>query len=397
MTITPEQKLEDMVRNSPLFFDRVTWAVAFFKGPLFPFKYENKLCEFYDKTASPLQVLEEPDRREALIEVLERASTLGQIRPSLFSMDGQLPELLDELYQQGHLYQRWFQKTKGKGRSFAVPQKAFRTLLQDYVLPFVKSLPTHPCCHGGEKGWSVRKSLETHLPVLSWVSFDMESAFYQVEINHVFNFFYDAFEELSENEEQRTDAAAFLASLCTVKETLHTVKENLSALRITGKTKNFLTGEEEDLAERYEWFSAHLPIGSPVSMALFNRIMYPIDAELERRARKKGMRYSRWVDDFILTSPKRRHFGHFAQVMRIAQQSFSIAPEKVFFGYFCPAYLLGHEIRLNEIQKLDKEEFRKRRGNPVDNWCMQMTHPGGYYIYEDWGGNPIEGDEEVLF
>lgn len=388
--------LEVQASDSPLFLGWPSFPSAYFTGYLFPPAYEDKLHAFYEKTSSPHKLLEEPSRRAGLIEVLEHILPRAQ-QINLFNMDSQLPALLDELNQQGQFYQRWTGRNERKVRNFAVPQKAFKALLQQYILPFIKSLPVHSCCHGGEAGWSVRKSLETHLPVMSWVCFDMEAAFDQAEINHVFNFLYEHLGRFCQDDEQRVDAAAFLASLCTVKKWRSEGKLEKSGFIVQINNEEARSPTELRYAHQGEYFTASLPIGSPVSAFLFNRMLRPIDAEIERRARKKGMRYSRWVDDFILTSPKRRHFGHFAQVMRIAQESFSIAPNKVFFGYACPAHVLGHEIRLNEITKLDKREFEKRRSRPLTEMDLTDTHPRGDSIYMDWSGDSIEGDEEVNF
>ena len=322
-------------------------SYCFFTGPLFLEKYSEEMVDFYKSVASPLDVLRDDRRRTAAVNLL-----LSLTPEELFSREREVHSLLQAIEQQGSLYQRFDIQRNGKTRHLAVPKDAFRDFLEAYVLPLVLSAKVHPACHGGEKGWSVERSLGTHLPLVSAVSFDMSDAYQQATINYVFDFFYDNLPDSKGN--AKRDLAGLLASACTVVSS---------------------TPEEK----RKGAFEAWLPQGSPLSTALFNRMMRPVDEALGRQARKKGMRYSRWIDDFVLSSPKRRRFEHFADVMRIAQENCSIAPQKLFFFYNCPAYLLGHRVSLNTIEKVSREEFNEKRGEPYT--ALENTHPRGGDIY----------------
>ncbi|OGJ18539.1 hypothetical protein A3K73_04995 [Candidatus Pacearchaeota archaeon RBG_13_36_9] len=350
------------INDSPLVLGVPGHYYSFFGGPLFLGIHDDKLREHYEKIKIPLNILRDDEKRRNLAELL---SSLNP-KPGLFSGESDLEELFPLILEQKHLYQIWKQKVNGKERSFYVPQKAFKTLLTNYVLPFVKAVPAHPSCHGGEKGWTVKKSLESHLPVVSSLTFDMSAAYHQATMNYVFEFFYDSLEGRCKTEEQRRDAAVFLSAVCTIRK---------------------------DYDERREeCFEASLPEGSAVSSAVFNRMLLPIDEEFSRFAEKKGIKYSRWIDDFVFTSPKKRKFNHFEYVMRKAQESFTLAPRKVFFTYEGVSYLLGHKIAYNEIEKISREEFEKQRGEPYTGGMLSDTHPWDC-MYEGYEEPTCDGND----
>jgi hypothetical protein len=366
------QQDEHSIQNSVLLAetDKLPWTRRFFTGPLFFNEHENELIKFYGSVKKPLDLLEDQGRKKGLVEVISSIN----LSPNLFSMNGELNGLLDDIYNQGHLYQRFSMQTDKKIRKLSVPQKSFKYFLENYVLKFALSLQVHPCAHGGEKGWSVEKSLRTHLPVKSSVCFDMTDAFGQATIDYVFGFFYDALKRKVQDQDKLRDAAGFLSSITCIS-----------------KPYKYETIEGEK-GVNYE---NSLPQGSPVSMAIFNRMMFPIDQELDRFSRKKGMKYSRWVDDFVVTSEKQRNFANFEWVLRLAQEHFSLAPDKLYFRHHGDSYLLGHKINYNSIEKLDKKEFESQRGEPYTGSSLQNTHPRGNDIYQDWGEPYQDHDEDA--
>lgn len=225
------------------------------------------------------------------------------------------------------LYQRWKQQTGSKVRELSVPNAPLKTFLVTYVLPWIKSFPVHSCAHGGEVGWSVEKSLRTHLPLKRVLSFDMKDAFGQIDANLVSDFFYERLNTYVQREEERT-AANLLAFLCTV---------------------------------RSETEKRVLPQGSPVSVALFNRMLCPTDTDLHERASRKNVKYSRWIDDFILSSAEVCEADYFSDLLRIAELRVQVAQSKVFFQHNA-CYLLGHRIDRGVITKVAREEGERIRG-----------------------------------
>lgn len=360
---------EQSLQNSALLTNtaELPLTACFFTGPLFFNEHEPELVEFQESLERPLDLLADQNRKNGLVEVISSINT----NPTFFSMNGELPSLFEDILKQGRLYQRFSMKKGKKIRNFSVPQKSFKYFLGQYVLPFVKTLQIHPSAHGGEPGWSVEKSLLTHLPVKSSICFDMRDAFGQATMDYVFGFFYDALKNKVQDKDRLRDAAGFLSSITCIRQ-----------------PRQYETLE----GEKGIGYETSLPQGSPVSMAIFNRIMFPIDYQIDRFAKKKGMNYSRWVDDFVITSEKQRNFKHFEWVLRLAQRHFSLAPDKLYFKYQGPSYLLGHKINYGSIEKLSKEKFEEQRGEPYTGTALQETHPRGDDIYQDWeGADDFEG------
>ena len=239
-----------------------------------------------------------------------------------------LDGMAERISQGKKLYQRWKQQMGSKMRELAVPNPVLKTFLVTYVLPCIKRFPVHACAHGGEPGWSVERSLRTHLPLKRVFSFDMRDAFGQIDENRIFAFFYERMGAALDKEDERTEALSLLSSLCTVK-------------RITG--------------------GRMLPQGSPISAALFNRVLYPLDEGLHAHADQKGMRYSRWIDDFILSCNEICRADRFSDILKQAELEIMIAQNKIFFQHNA-CYLLGYRIDKGVISKVTKEEGERIRG-----------------------------------
>jgi hypothetical protein len=129
---------------------------------------------------SPRDFLNNPALRANLLYLFhEKASSKEAIANLSFSMN-----------QGKSLYQRWVRIEGTKRRILSVPNDALKFFLQMCVLDFIKTPGVHECCHGGEVGWSPKKSLETHLPLSCALSFDLKSAFQNTDFKMIFNFFY---------------------------------------------------------------------------------------------------------------------------------------------------------------------------------------------------------------
>jgi len=203
-------------------------------------RFSQEFQEFQEIRPSPFRTIEDVVLREELIAVLDTENEQLQ----LFGEKQELPQLLEEIIslfnQEKPLYQRWVQERDGKKRYLSVPKKSLKIFLKEFLVDYIKRVNTQYCCHGGEKLWSTKKSLTTHLPCKSMLSFDFQDAFFQADDSYVFSFFYEQFHELKY--ESRRDLAGFLAFLCTV---------------------HYKGGRG-------------LPQGSPHGMALFNRIFIPL-------------------------------------------------------------------------------------------------------------------------
>ncbi len=284
-----------------------------------------------------------------LIEFLENSQKRGFLIDSLltfrkqedlFGDNGEISRinsLLDDfcflISKRKSPYQRWTQKIGDKERLLNVPKKSLRHFMEDYLLDFIKSKPKHEACHGGEKGWSVKKSLEVHSSCRSVLSFDLKSAFENIPRDKVYNLFCEL---LGESSEEKDEVADFLSVICTVR---YSDKRGL-------------------------------PQGSPCSMAIFNRVLHPLDIVLSEKTYERRFVYSRWVDDLIISSQKKQGLEDFLGAIKLTAEDFLVSKNKIFFQDNEPMYLLGHKFVGGQILKNTKEEREKYKPSPVcfDEW-----------------------------
>jgi len=222
------------------------------------------------------------------------------------------------------IYDRWNKFVNNKKRHIAVPKKPLRNFLERYVNNLVRSIPCHSKCHGGEKGFSPKSSIQTHLPITAVLSFDIPSAFENVSIHHVYSYYHKVLRKKVDDEEVLHDAANVLTSLSTI----YSLEE-----------------------QKYI-----LPQGSPVSIPLFNRILKPLDESLDAWCMERSVQYSRWVDDFTLSSQREISLDDLIDSVHIVGEYFSTRPHKLFYQSGSNNfYLLGHKITGNRVI-IDQED-----------------------------------------
>jgi hypothetical protein len=243
----------------------------------------------------------------------------------------EIKRLIKEASQLKHLYMRWGKKEEDNVRVMGVPNKKFRPLC-DRIADYIKSQRKHSSCHGGEKGWSTKKSLITHLPCKSVLSFDIKSASQNTPFVLIQDFFYERLNYLEE--EIRVYVSNKLVGMLIVK---------------------------------YSNDQVGLPQGSPHSLPLFNRMLYPYDESLAKRAAERGMTYSRWNDDFTISSKEKKPVEEFLGAIDLISEDFPISENKTFFQQAPDdIYLLGHIIKGNEIIKNTREKVKQNKGNPIN-------------------------------
>lgn len=294
-----------------------------------------------------LEFLENSKRRSYLVEVLLDQ----QIQKSLFGeseLKGVLDDLTLQIKNNNPLYNRWIQKVNGKNRPLSVPSGSLRTFVVGYLKDFIKKEKVHNTCHGAELGWSVKKSLETHLPLGNVLSFDLEKAFENVGFKRIYNFFYNSLE--GGGFEEREATAEFLSNLCTV---------------------DYLGGKG-------------LPQGSPCSMVLFNRILYFLDQSLSKKASERELKYSRWVDDVTISSQNKQEIGYFFGAVELTAEQFPVAKHKVFFQEG-ESYLLGHILNKNNIMKNTKEQKLRNKVPSLD--FNKFLGENKIMSYDSWENN----------
>ena len=342
-----EKPLKD--QTPTIFFPNPVYlACEYFKGPWLPKFHTNELLDYTFGLDYPLQILEIPERRETLARNL---AILSQNPQQSMLFEGETYKTIQEYFdnllglkkQERPLYKTWELQEKNKIRRISVPQKGLEELLKTIVRDILMKAPVHDCCHGGEQGWSVKRSLSTHLPIGTVLSFDMKNAFRNVHGQYVFDFYYGLIKNKIQNKEEAIDLAGFLTMISTV-----------------------YYSDEQNHA---------LPQGSPIGIPLFNRILYPIDSLFHQISAKRGMRYSRWVDDLIISSRERSiDRKKILGALRIIREDFPIALNKVFLQQDAPeVYLLGHKILGNLIIKIEEDEA-KNRGEPLEPEIFNNFH-----------------------
>ena len=277
-----------------------------------------------------IEFLENSEKRKNLTNILLENKSQRRICEE-YEIKNILDELFLQICNEKPIYQRWKQKIGEKTRILSVPNNHLKQLIDIYLIDFIKSGNLHKKCHGGEKDWSVKKSLETHLPCITAFSFDLKSAFENFSIDYIKNFIYKLIDK-SLFEKERQEISRFLSILLSVN-----YKEKRG-----------------------------LPQGSSMSMKIFNRELYFLDENLSKKAEEKNFNYSRWVDDITITSNQNNKIESFLGSVDLTAKYFPVAEEKIFFQENSIIYLLGHKIINNKILKNSKKERDENKINSLD-------------------------------
>jgi len=279
-----------------------------------------------------INLIENTPLKENLILTLEKR---GLQQEDLFTQDISLETITEEIFslfkEKKSLYQRWTQTIRERERLLSIPHKSLKKFMNYYLLEFIKKGDIHKKCHGGEEGYSVRKSLETHLPFTNTLSFDLKSAFENASLKYVYKFFY---ENINFNilETEKEELATFLSIICTIK---------------------YQNGRG-------------LPQGSSHSMSIFNRILYNLDDSLNKKAEEKGLIYTRWVDDITISSKEDVPIEEFLGAVKLTEEIFPVSEKKTYFQRGENTFLLGHKIINGKIIKNTKRERLENKTPPLD-------------------------------
>lgn len=297
-------------------------------------KYQVEFDEYLQENRDPFNILGNKEHREILTNILDSRS----LERDLFTTSTIILEELTKLNKRSKLYRQWRKKDGEKTRILSVPHPLLEKFYSVYLVPLIKSFPVHQKAHGGERHWSPKKSLETHITCTQVLSFDLSNAFSNVTVCDVFDFFFSALVQFEGSTKRKL--AGFLSMLTTV-----TYNDKRS-----------------------------LPQGSVHSMPLFNRILYQLDVSLDQVSRERGFNYTRWVDDLTISSLSQRSIEDFLGAIFLASYYFPVAEQKVFFQHSSkPIYLLGYVIESGIIRKNSREEKEQNKVAPIN--------------YKDWFGD----------
>lgn len=126
-----------------------------------------------------------------------------------------------------------------------------------------------------------------------------------------------------------------------------------------------------------------LPQGSPCSPAIFNRILFSLDCELEKKSCERDFRYTRWIDDFTITSGDKKRIEDCIGAVGLVDSFVPISKRKTFFQDKPPIYLLGHRIiDIFSIEKNSKEDRLMNKTPPVD--YFEWFGDNKVKKYESW-------------
>ena len=306
------------------------------------------LERYVEETSNPFDILDNRETSSRLADILAgKEHRVGQ--GNLFaSEDRVLEELRVFRWMQGKripLNRRFQKEVKGKLRNITVPGPRLRSFLEDYLKGFITRFEIHNSAHGAEIGWSPERSLRTHLPFRGVLSFDLSSAFENIPESYIFGFYYKALDIYGLTESQQIHIAGFLTKLSTVP---------------------YPEKQKRGLA-----------VGSPHTMALFNRVLLPLDEHLSTLGSQRGMHYTRWVDDLTISGGSQDvqdYYGSLDYVRRL----FLVADHKVFWqlnsetppkGAINPenaVYLLGQMIQGNIMKANSSEKRSTYKAKPLD-------------------------------
>lgn len=168
--------------------------------------------------------------------------------------------LLDIAASKKLLYATFVQERRGKSREINRPLKPLRDLQRAIYRKLLREYVYQECVHGGVPGRSIFTAVSPHVGREVVVTCDLRDFYTSVTQSDVKDVF---LREIGCGRK----VARLLAELTT--------------------------------------FNGHLPQGAPTSMALANLVMAPADLEIALRLSSlgSGVRYTRWVDDLIISGP----------------------------------------------------------------------------------------------
>ncbi len=317
--------------------------------------YPDEFRYYKGDVIHQLEILEIPERRNRLVDVLIKLKVKPQL--SLFSNEREtLENILDgllELRARGFsLYARFQSEIKGKAREISVANRCLDEFLRKYVFDIIEKAPCHESCHGSELNWTPNRSIGTHIPIGTSLSFDISDAHRSTNSQYVFDLYYRTLKGLVDDEDARIDAAGFLTMVSTV---YHRDKGNYG-----------------------------LAQGSPVSAKIFNRILYPFDEVLYGCCLERRLSYTRWGDDFTISS---RELDYYLRKilggLLFIDNYFPIGRNKIYLQSGSTHYLLGHKIVNGRVTKASDEEVKNRNkldlskyhnGHSPEKW-VEFTKP----------------------
>jgi hypothetical protein len=261
------------------------------------------------------------------------ARMLGKDRPPL-------EEIFDRMAFRGltrplhnHRIRLTKQAEKSKMREISIAAGGQRDFIFEYVAPIVLSVPAHAASYSSELGRSYKTAALAHLPAEMILSFDMKSAFPNVRREYIFDFFYP----LTEGADQlvRVLTAGFLTYM--------------------------------SVSYYHEHKKVGLSTGKTLSTHVFNRVLHPLDELLTEETSHRGLWYTRYTDDFVVSSPDVRDEQELFSVLRTLLAHYPIPHSKVFLQQEWPLFIHNYRLRGLALDKWSAEDAAVAKKGRVDD------------------------------
>ncbi len=211
-----------------------------------------------------------------------------------------------------HYNCHWLKKAAGGVRLIEAPKSRLREIQRRILHEILDRVPCHPAAHGCVRGRSALTNAAPHVSRALVLRLDLADFFASIRAARI----HALFRTLG----YPAETARYLTGLtthCAPHSVVGAVPVDCDAVA---------TARQAIRQHARRLLTRHLPQGAPTSPALANLCAYRLDLRLAGAAHSSGARYSRYVDDLILSTdaPSR------AKATRMALMAYTIVLEEGF-------------------------------------------------------------------
>ncbi|MEC5387158.1 reverse transcriptase family protein [Uliginosibacterium sp. H3] len=212
----------------------------------------------------------------------------------------------------------WRAKARGGWRLIEAPRSRLLAIQRRILHDLLDHIPVHAAAHGCVPGRSVISNAALHVGAQTLVRLDLRDFFTSIRASRV----HALFRSLGYTRE----VSRYLTGLtthCTSPAVLRGMSvDEYASVESVRKAR----------LEARKYLQRHLPQGAPTSPALANLCAYRLDLRLAGAAEECGARYSRYVDDLVVScpTPSRAHAARIALMAQtiILEEGFVPNPRK---------------------------------------------------------------------
>ncbi|MDR0674325.1 MAG: reverse transcriptase family protein [Zoogloeaceae bacterium] len=236
--------------------------------------------------------MEEPPRALAGL-ALSPLATSGDLAdwlglsPGMLDWFANMTRRDDGVEKRAHYHARWVAKKKGGARLIEAPKERLRAIQRRILREILDAVPVHPAAHGCVPGRSVLDNAALHVGSPLLLKLDLRDFFTSIRASRV----HALFRTLG----YPRMVARHLTGMTTHRTPLRVLRE---------VPQEEYPSPEERLGRQIwtrQFMERHLPQGAPTSPSLANLCAWRLDTRLDGAARECQARYSRYVDDIVLS------------------------------------------------------------------------------------------------